>query len=232
MIPYDPDKPLISIHLPKCAGTSFRQVLETWFGNNLFLHYFNEKENKKPEIVRLKSWWPWRKYRPNLCVHGHFNQARGFGIQDDYPEVEQFITIIRDPFEAHLSLFYFMKKLGQNAFAEGKIAQKAVDPHYDLLQFLDGTRSTLLQHFPEPLTLDNYESVLHDKFVYIGVAEDMQTSIRKMAAKLGFPPVSVPRQNVSPRYGEIPAGAREKFIEDHPVEYAVYGFAQRHYREP
>jgi hypothetical protein len=102
---YITEKPLFSIHIPKTAGTSFQKILKCWFGDDLYLHYFDEKNNKMPEKYILKS---------GLCIHGHFNKKRGFGVFDYYPEADQFITIIRDPLELHLSNFFFVKKMFQN----------------------------------------------------------------------------------------------------------------------
>ncbi len=87
---YNNEKPLISIHIPKCGGSSFKEVLQKWFIGGFYSHYFNEKSNKMPQKYVLSA---------GICVHGHFNKARGFGIKDYYPEVDQFITFLRDPFE-------------------------------------------------------------------------------------------------------------------------------------
>lgn len=88
-------EPLISIHVPKAGGTSFINVLEQWFGKGLHKSYYSERTGKMPKKVRLKKWLL-QEYRPNLCVHGHFNRDRGFGIDDYYPS-SQLISILRDP---------------------------------------------------------------------------------------------------------------------------------------
>ena len=36
---YDPARLLVSVHVPKCAGTSFAELLRSWFGARLHLHY-------------------------------------------------------------------------------------------------------------------------------------------------------------------------------------------------
>ena len=43
---YGKERPLISIHIPKCAGTSFVGVLKEYFGKKLYRHYFDEKNNQ------------------------------------------------------------------------------------------------------------------------------------------------------------------------------------------
>ena len=44
------------------------------------------------------------------CVYGHFNGARGFGVEDYYPEVMQFFGFFREPFDRFLSQYFFLCK--------------------------------------------------------------------------------------------------------------------------
>ena len=53
MKPYDPQKPLFSYHIPKCAGTSFSEVLKAWFGRGFCQHYHDEIRNKPPRKHNL-----------------------------------------------------------------------------------------------------------------------------------------------------------------------------------
>jgi hypothetical protein len=104
---YDSKKPLISIHIPKCAGNSFVITLRKWFKENLYLHYFDEKNNKAPQRYNLKAGILSRKFKKGICVHGHFNNERNFGVRDYYPEADQFITILRDPLEILQSRYFY-----------------------------------------------------------------------------------------------------------------------------
>ena len=121
---YDPKKPLISIHIPKCAGSSFSAILKSWFGKGYLGHYHDEKQDIAPIRHNLKSRLFFREYKPGICIHGHFNHDRGNGTQDYYPEVDQFITILRDPFDLHLSNYFYVKSeakyMGGGAYRSGK----------------------------------------------------------------------------------------------------------------
>src|SRR4051812_45942379 len=94
---YNPKIPLLSIHIPKCGGTSFLQILRKWFGKDLHLHYFDEVNAKMPPHAPVKNFLG--MYRKDICIHGHFNHNRKFGVDDYYPEIRQAITFIRDPLE-------------------------------------------------------------------------------------------------------------------------------------
>ena len=225
---YDKEKPLISIHIPKCAGTSFIGVLKEWFGKKLYLHYFDEKNNKMPPRYNLKTWPFRRKFKRGLCIHGHFNKTRGFGVMDYYPEVDQFITILREPFEIAVSNYFFVKKLGEESFRAGR-------PHRieeNLNDYLKKhNKSHLLLFMPYEMTMDNYEEILEKHFVYVGIAEDLQTSVDVLANKLGFLSVEVERRNIAERDEEVSEEVKQEFINNNQLEYAIYEWALRNYNQ-
>ena len=104
---YDPYKPLIHIHLPKTGGVTVKEIYKNWFKQGLLFHYYNEPEQKLPVKYDLEKL---HNINSPICVFGHFNKARDFGIKDYYPDVNQFITILRDPFEKAISGYFFLKK--------------------------------------------------------------------------------------------------------------------------
>ena len=152
---YDPKKPLISIHLPKCGGTSFAEILKRWFGKEYLEHYHDERRNKHPRRYNLYQ-DPYRQhFIPNLCIHGHFNNERGNGVERYYPEVDQYITIIRDPFELHLSAYFFRKRREKEH--SGSVYW-AGEPHpiiannWNLEDYLrESKKSHLLSFFPSDI---------------------------------------------------------------------------------
>lgn len=215
---YDSNKPLISIHIPKCGGISFTRILEGWFKERLVLHYFDEKNNRMPIKHRLNP-------GSGVCIHGHFNMKRGFGITDYYSEVDQFITILRDPFEILLSNYFYVKRLGVEAYRDGL--------RYDLGDFSDYLKkhgSFMFLHMPCEITMDNFKEIFEKYFVYIGVLEDIQVSVDCLAKKLGFPVTIITHENISERSIEITEQMREEFKERYPLEHAVYNYALSTYK--
>jgi hypothetical protein len=225
---YDPKKPLISIHIPKCAGTSFTAVLREWFGNSLLLHYFNERWNIPPRRYALKRIFS-NEFKEGLCIHGHFNRRRGVGVEDYYPEVRQFITVMRDPFDLHLSNYFYLKR-GQSTdsgehYQAGRINPVAAE-NWTLAEFLGRKKTSYIRNFlPEQVTLNNYRELLDEYYLAIGVMDDLQRSVDHIALVLGFPSVAVEHRNISDWDEDIPAGAREEFIRNNPLEMAVYQYA-------
>ena len=68
---------IISLHLPKTAGTSFSRSLEECFGNKLLKDYkdlpINKSQSKRKSQAVIKSIFNMIK-RPvaKECIHGHF----------------------------------------------------------------------------------------------------------------------------------------------------------------
>ena len=227
---YNRKKPLVSIHIPKCAGTSFRSVLKKWFKKKLYLHYFDEKNNVMPPSYNLKSGILKRRFKKGVCIHGHFNKARGFGVLDYYPEIDQFITILRDPFEVALSNYFYGIRLDQARFRDGH-PLRTKNQFKDIADYFRRRSSYLLDFFPYELTLNNYEKLLDNYFVYVGVLEDIQTSINMLAQKLGLPEeVSIGYENISERCEDVLQNMREEFMNNHELEYAIYNHALTNYK--
>jgi hypothetical protein len=175
-------------------------------------------------------------YIPGVCIHGHFNFRRGFGIKHYYPEVDQFFTILRDPFERQISSYFYAKNhpddfrfLRDFQDPRPRWCRWAADPTYDLQTFLTDdhadTKNNIFDYFPYTLTMENYQEYLDKYFVYIGIAEHLQETVNQLAMCLGFYSVPVPVENVSRRFEEVPTFAREQFIKDHPLEFAIYAYA-------
>ena len=232
---YDPDKLLIGIHIPKCAGSSMKQVMRRFFGRQVHWHYFDDRANRMP-----------RHFRPGLarrlahvvtgrgyCVYGHFNHDRGFGIADYYPDAEQFFTIVRDPLSTVLSRYFAAKRLGERRMRGGKPAPIAHRyPSLDAFVADQIARPYFVNYLPGPPTLDDYAEVLATRFVYVGVAEDLQTSVDQLAARLGIASVSVPHVNASRHDETLDPALAAAFVAGRPLENAIYQFAVEHYRDP
>ncbi len=227
MVPYDPSQPLISIHIPKCAGQSFRDVLRRWFGRKLYFHYHNERRNKPPRKVRLKTLLT-GKARHGLCIHGHFNHQRSEGVDDYYPGTTQAITILRDPFDAHVSNYFYVKgqaRADHRGFQAGS-AHPIIANNWNLTDYLEYSPRSFFGAFLPRMTQDDYQEVLRQTFTHIGIAEELQHSVDRLADWLGIPRQTVGRINQSEYDEDIPAGAREKFDEQNALERAVYEFVR------
>ncbi|MCP4128260.1 MAG: sulfotransferase family protein [Gammaproteobacteria bacterium] len=206
---YDPDLPLIAMHIPKTGGSSIKELYKQWFKTGFLPHY--KRRGKLPRKHNLS-----RKHSAEtpVVVYGHFNKRREFGIEHYYPEAKQFVTILRNPFERAVSRYFFFKKMSEKQ-----------DELRDVLLHQIPEWS-MCCHFPRDVTMDNYKKMIETQFIEIGVMEHMEESIQRIAKKLNrqYEPESLKRRNVSKRDSRVPYELEEEFIEKHPLEYAVYNY--------
>jgi len=144
---YNPGKPLISLHVPKCAGQSFRWLLTGWFCDNFFIHYF-QQHNALPEKHPLK---------PGMCIHGHFDRRKNMGATDYYPAVDQFITLLRDPLEMAISNYFFWKRKARQRQIDLGIITEGGEHDYKSIDDFFRKRhcSHILNFLPDDLNADN-----------------------------------------------------------------------------
>jgi hypothetical protein len=226
MLEYNKRKVLYSIHIPKTGGTSLNQILYDWFWPGLHAHYYDHKYNKLPRKVRPFKYWFHSLGLYPLCINGHFvPRIDGGTIPELYPGADQYITIIRDPLEMQVSLFYNqlreIKK--ESLYWLGK-PQKDMEYEGDLDLFVTERHSYLLEFFPFKFDKSNYKEAIDSTFVHIGTTEKLQLSIDILADKLKKKRVTVPQLNTSERTASPSEKSIKIFREKHELEYLVFDY--------
>lgn len=220
---YDADLPLIFIHVPKTAGASVRRIVMRWFGPGYIPHYYDERAGVRPERdVRFDNHGD-----TPVCVYGHFNRHRGFGVEDNYPDAKQFVTILRDPFEMAISEYYFTRKVGHDWKDQSRVPGKGLRDH------LLVSRPNMLNHFPRPVSFENYRDIIDEFFVEIGFTEALTPSLSRIAARLGvsFDPADLEHINKTERDDQVGAVQefRSAFRELNRLEFDVHDYAMKRF---
>ncbi len=223
MIKYDPNKPLISIHIPKSGGQSFKKCLKKWFKPNFYTHY---PKGGKPSEIPIYPTALHGSPVANMCIHGHFNSERGVGVRAQYPDVNQYITLLRDPLEMRISLFFYR----QRQFQKGRIfmnGKRVEEIETDLDRFLSAGKSHAFLHFPEKIMPGNFKNVIDKYFIHIGILENIQWSVDIMAEKLNKQRIKITHRNSSSRNRQPSASVVEEFKKANHLEYAVYEYVKK-----
>ena len=215
---YDPTQPLIFIHVPKTAGKSVEKVFQHWFGNNLHRHYFNAATGQLPPHLNLDA--PEFATNPPV-IYGHFNRRRGFGVEEYYPQIRQFVSNLRDPLDLHVSTYFFILQ-SPNHRLHGALSGISLET------FIQTHRPNMLEHFPRPVSADNYRDIIEEFFIDIGCQETLEASLQRIGRKLAKPvnDLQVPRLNTAPRGGADWQQHRAWFRDHWPVEHAVYDYVR------
>jgi len=245
MIPYDSDRPLIFIHVPKCAGTSVRQIVEQWFSSGAHRHYRRPETRDIPKVINFAKQ---EKSVPQL-IFGHFSVVEGLGIQSQYPQVTQFVTILRDPLETAISEYFYLLKRAQPIWKstyweigrwvkngglrtkslQASMAHRAqIRSYTNVEDYINCNRSKILDHFPVTVTEDNYVEVIETMFVEIGVLEHLEISLRRIAAALGqkeqIP--MIPHLNQSNQTHDLSEQVKVRFRKKNALVYKIYDYVK------
>lgn len=206
-------------HIPKCAGTSMIAVLRRWFF--VITDYWRYHHHEElPYFLR---------HRVNLqilrschCLCGHFALPETH-IDKRYPGVfhnknYKIFTFIRDPLEVKISLYYFEKKRGQ---------REGVSLEQHLLERENYIASIL------GCSLANYKEVL-DRYFFIGITEQLELSMGKLAILLNKRKLRLPALNQSQRDSQVSKLQPEmigRFKVLNELDYRIYDYCLARFRE-
>lgn len=99
---------LVSLHIPKCAGTSFRNMLKEVYGEKGVLRLDISLKNKVLKVEE-KAYRESKLPKFTKVIHGHFSPellAKKLVLKSDIP----FITWLRNPVERVASNYFYLAK--------------------------------------------------------------------------------------------------------------------------
>ena len=153
---------LVSLHIPKTAGTTLDHSFEQAFGGRV-MHY-----NCDPERLHSST----REEIKNKfdVVHGHLDAAALKLLVNEHTVV---ITFLRDPVQRVISSYFFHK----NPAIQNPIAEKVRSESMTLEEFSDMPCQKNLQTAMAGL-------IGRDRFDFIGITEKFSKSIKKLSTLL------------------------------------------------
>lgn len=179
---------LISIHVPKAAGTSFKGVLEHLYRGSMLPIYHNELNKKiwNKEKVEIPQ-----KYR---AIQGHFPATQQ--LLESFPNAKV-ISWVRHPLNRLISYYHYWLKRPRhnNPNHDRFMSEKPSLVEFSSWDYMQGE-------------LNSYFQIPIEKFDYIGVVENYDESFKRMSEILGWPSVNQIKTNVG-RYPELQIPRKE-----------------------
>jgi hypothetical protein len=129
---------LISVHLPKTAGTSFERALRSHFGERLRLDYASKPLHQRPAARRLQAMRRALEHglhAPDAdiaCIHGHFLPLAYRWLRSPGPRT--FVTWLRDPVERLASHYQHWQRV-ENPPATDVLHVRMLDENWSFEQF-------------------------------------------------------------------------------------------------
>ena len=119
---------LISVHMPKAAGTSCLYLFEEIYGDKLLKDYDDKILHKSINIKRKYALLSLLKNRLNIsmyskidCIHGHFMPIKYRFI---FPKRAFFLTWLRHPVQRLISHYYYWMR--ETSFSEDETLRRRV----------------------------------------------------------------------------------------------------------
>lgn len=209
---------LISVHIPKTAGTSFRHSLQDHFGDGLFLKY-GEKPFNTPVTERNRK--ALKDALDNLeknfsrvkCIHGHYLPVQFLLLSNTVPM--RFVTWMRHPVDRLVSDYHHtLKNYDKNAppFQKQIISEKWTLEQYCTCEKLKDVYSQFFWAFP----LENFD--------FIGITEYYNADFEYFRKKFLKPSVPAYHENVNKGYkrDKLDKGLRKAIETFHAADMMLY----------
>ena len=173
-------RPLISVHIPKTGGVSFRNILRSRFGTGYVQMYWDVITDCTGQVLEEIP-------AQATCVHGHFVAS---DLQARLPGCP-LVTWVRDPVDRVASSYHYMLRSPdwQNSLCRELHERKLGLLEYAELTFARNEMARFLGTVP-----------IHD-FDFVGLMEDYAGSLSRFAARYGTGPLPVLSDNTNPAHG-------------------------------
>ena len=211
---------LISVHLPKTGGESFRESLKQHFGPALCLDYDDFpintpvlRRNTHALLEGIKN--RFRPFDQNLCIHGHFLPLKYLFLPRQLNA--RYITWMRDPIERLASHYYFWKRTPD--VENQPVKRRMLDENWSFERFALGPehRNVYCQMFwGFPLK----------KLDFIGITEHYEEDFKYFCNHFWGIILEEKRVNVNQEQGNRPyitdINLRKRIEEYHWADVAIY----------
>jgi len=176
---------LVSIHIPKTAGTSFIHSLKKQYGYKKVVRIdSNANRTNFNKIPEDKAY----VYKNTAVIHGHFPidlLKAHVTLSDDIP----IITWLRDPVERVISNYYYLRKRLDEELKEEKKG----------LNILPRMRRSLLEYAQDERNCNRISKFLKginlEDFFFIGIVENYDNDIQELGRRLNWSALEIVTHN-------------------------------------
>ena len=205
---------IVSIHVPKCAGTTFLGVLRSVYGQERVYRDYSDFPASGRSLMNT-DFTKWEKTKKREDINNikrlGFNVVHGHFINSKYNEFTgaKKVAWIRDPVDRIVSHYFHAKKRKDTIQLEEFIEDKYIKDFMYL--FLRTTNP--------------------DDFDFIGISEIFEQEVDRLAEMMGWNKkryrtsvVQVQNRNAKVNYQnfKVPEHIMKKIVENNPLDFELY----------
>ena len=187
---------LLFMHIPKTAGTTLRTVVDTQYGREAVLTYYNQPTSQMLDNLPYMLMAKPGAYR---ALIGHFR----FGLHKTLGQPSRYVTLLRDPVRRAVSEYFERRKTTATRLemtkSDGTVMSldEALDRYPELyanqqVKYVAGVPPGLAAHEDH---LEQARRNITEHFI-AGVTERFDESLAMLSRALGWAPFSYERKNV------------------------------------
>lgn len=211
------------LHIPKTGGLTMRRLLDRQYAGKKTFRYPPQEP-----IIAIRKLSPERRSRLK-CVYGHFS----YGVHRNFQAKPIYITMLRDPLERIISMYYFIRSRPQNKLymqANRLSFEQFVMSELPSIQMPlrnHQTRMVSGQHQPN---LSIAKQNIQKQFAVVGITEMYPESVFMMKKVLGWNNVSYTKKNITksrPKQTTVSPKIKELIRKNNALDYQLYAFAKK-----
>lgn len=207
---------LISIHIPKTAGTSFFQALKEIYSSKEIIR-LDCNQRAGSIQVNQKVFTQEKLPAKVKAVHGHFKLNTA--IKTFQPAADgslPIITWLRDPVDRVVSNYTYMaKRLAEELDEERKGLNILAKMQRSLLEYARrNTSKNLMARYLEGMELKDFK--------FVGIQEYYQEDLQYLAQLYNWPKVKEYKHNITGSTYELSEAEREELIALNHRDVALY----------
>ena len=210
---------IVSVHLPKTAGSSFLKSLESRFGDGLLRDYTDmamiQKYLDNQVGVQALINPPDISLSGVQCIHGHFLPLKYIPLASQRDV--KFVTWVRDPVDRILSHYYFWKR-SYDPKTAGPLFRRVIQEGWSLERFC-------LSHELQNLYGKYLTGFSLERFVFIGVTEFFAEDLAYFSDCFLGVKLEAHNENVGTMAGgkyQIDSSLRKEIEEFHSKDVELY----------
>lgn len=236
----DETRGLVFVHIPKAAGSTFYEVVKRQYPKGSLFHI--DGEHILEDIEQLRTMPPGE--RANMrCIFGHMP----LGLHEYLAYPSDYITIMRDPVDRVISLYYYAKQMPDNYLHERVVSQNmsledfvtsGITREVDNAQmrYLCGDKAVDTIYGDDPVTDAHFEAAkrnMDEMFLGVGLSERFDETLVLFSKLLGwnsklyYRNVNVTRSRASKK--ELPKSTLDTIKKHNEYDIALYQHASKRF---